>query len=168
MRRPVMVVTTLLALASLLVATPSAQAAPRATPPTTITLMTHDSFAVSKSVLASFTKQTGIKVKILQAGDAGAALNQAILTKSNPLADAFFGVDNTFLGRALDADIFDLSAEEAKKIPSMPGSLEEALSELERCANTQFDPQLIAAFVRAMRQLPNPIIEVASLLSRNS
>ena len=44
----------------------------------------------------------------------------------------------------------------------------EALSELERCANTQFDPQLIAAFVRAMRQLPNPIIEAASLLSRNS
>jgi putative nucleotidyltransferase with HDIG domain len=44
---------------------------------------------------------------------------------------------------------------------------DEALSELERCANTQFDPQLVAAFVRAMRQLPNPIIEVASLLSRN-
>jgi diguanylate cyclase (GGDEF)-like protein/putative nucleotidyltransferase with HDIG domain len=45
---------------------------------------------------------------------------------------------------------------------------EEALAELERCANTQFDPELIAAFVRAMRQLPNPIIEVASLLTRNS
>jgi len=45
---------------------------------------------------------------------------------------------------------------------------EEALTELERCANTQFDPELIAAFVRAMRQLPNPIIEIASLLSRNS
>jgi HD-GYP domain-containing protein (c-di-GMP phosphodiesterase class II) len=44
---------------------------------------------------------------------------------------------------------------------------DEALSELERCANTQFDPQLVAAFVRAMRRLPNPIIEVASLLSRN-
>jgi putative nucleotidyltransferase with HDIG domain len=44
----------------------------------------------------------------------------------------------------------------------------EALSELERCASTQFDPHLIAAFVQAMRQLPNPIIEVASLLSRNS
>lgn len=45
---------------------------------------------------------------------------------------------------------------------------DEALSELERCASTQFDPKLIAAFVRAMRRLPNPIIEVASLLSRNS
>jgi len=45
---------------------------------------------------------------------------------------------------------------------------EEALAEVERCANTQFDPELVVAFVRAMRQLPNPIIEVNSILSRNS
>jgi thiamine transport system substrate-binding protein len=77
-----------------------------ATPATTITLVTHDSFAVSKSVLAAFTKQTGITVKVVQAGDAGAALNQVILTKSNPIGDAFFGVDNTFLSRALDAGVF--------------------------------------------------------------
>jgi thiamine transport system substrate-binding protein len=72
----------------------------------TVTLVTHDSFAVSKSVLKAFTKQTGIKVKVLKNGDAGAALNQAILTKDNPLGDAFFGVDNTFLTRALKAGIF--------------------------------------------------------------
>jgi thiamine transport system substrate-binding protein len=77
-----------------------------ASEPTTITLVTHDSFAVSKSVLAGFTKQTGIKVRILQSGDAGSALNQAILTKDHPLGDVFFGVDNTFLTRALDADVF--------------------------------------------------------------
>ena len=34
-------------------------------------------------------------------------LNQAILTKDAPLADILFGVDNTFLSRALDADIFE-------------------------------------------------------------
>jgi diguanylate cyclase (GGDEF)-like protein/putative nucleotidyltransferase with HDIG domain len=44
---------------------------------------------------------------------------------------------------------------------------EQALSELERCANTQFDGRLVGAFVRAMRQLPNPIIEVTSLIARN-
>jgi thiamine transport system substrate-binding protein len=85
-------------------ASPPASAAPATT--TTITLVTHDSFAVSKSVLAAFTKQTGITVKILQAGDAGAALNQLILTKSNPIGDVFFGVDNTFLSRALDGGVF--------------------------------------------------------------
>ncbi len=45
---------------------------------------------------------------------------------------------------------------------------EEALGELERCAGTQFDPELVAAFARAMRQLPHPIIEAASLLPRTS
>jgi glutamine synthetase len=35
-------------------------------------------------------------------------------------------------GEPLDADIFDLSTEEASKIPSMPGSLEEALEELSK------------------------------------
>jgi len=36
----------------------------------------------------------------------GEALNKAILSKNNPLADIFYGVDNTFLSRALDAKMF--------------------------------------------------------------
>jgi thiamine transport system substrate-binding protein len=79
---------------------------PGATRGTTITLMTHDDVAASKPVLQDFTRRTGITVKVLKAGDAGRAVNQAILTKSHPLADAFYGVDNTFLSRALDAGIF--------------------------------------------------------------
>jgi thiamine transport system substrate-binding protein len=43
----------------------------------------------------------------LPSGDAGAVLNKAILTKDAPLADLLFGVDNTFLSRALEADIFE-------------------------------------------------------------
>jgi putative nucleotidyltransferase with HDIG domain len=42
----------------------------------------------------------------------------------------------------------------------------QALAELERCAAAQFDPAIVEVFVRTMRQLPNPIIEVASLTSR--
>jgi thiamine transport system substrate-binding protein len=80
---------------------------PRAKPDVTITLVTHDSFAVSKKVLGAFTKQTGIKVKVLAAGDAGAALNQVILTKGAPIGDLLFGVDNTFLSRALKEGIFE-------------------------------------------------------------
>ena len=80
--------------------------APTGSSGTTITLMTHDSFNVSKSVMRQFTKQTGVKVDVLPSGDAGAAVNQAILTKSNPLGDVFFGVDNTLLSRALDEGLF--------------------------------------------------------------
>jgi diguanylate cyclase (GGDEF)-like protein/putative nucleotidyltransferase with HDIG domain len=43
---------------------------------------------------------------------------------------------------------------------------EQALVELERCAAAQFDPAIVEVFVRTMRQLPNPIIEVGSLTSR--
>jgi diguanylate cyclase (GGDEF)-like protein/putative nucleotidyltransferase with HDIG domain len=46
-------------------------------------------------------------------------------------------------------------------------SSEEALAELERCASAQFDGRVVGVFVRTMRQLPNPVIEVASL-ARNS
>jgi thiamine transport system substrate-binding protein len=73
---------------------------------TTITLVTHDSFSASKSVLRQFTKRTGVTVEVLPSGDAGAAVNQAILTKNNPLGDVFFGVDNTLLSRALEEGIF--------------------------------------------------------------
>jgi thiamine transport system substrate-binding protein len=85
---------------------PGPTTAPNLRPGGTVTLMTHDSFAVSKPVLQAFERQTGITVKILRAGDAGAELNQAILTKSHPLADVMFGTDNTFLGRALQEEIF--------------------------------------------------------------
>lgn len=75
-----------------------------------VTLMTHDSFAVSEGLLKDFEKQYGAEIKILKSGDTGAALNQAILSKKNPLADVFFGVDNTFMSRALDAGIFEAYA----------------------------------------------------------
>jgi len=71
-----------------------------------ITIMTHDSFSVSKEVVAVFEEKYHAKMLILKSGDAGEALNKAILSKNNPLADIFYGVDNTFLSRALKADIF--------------------------------------------------------------
>jgi thiamine transport system substrate-binding protein len=69
--------------------------------------MTHDSFAVSEDIIKSFETKTNIKVSFIQAGDAGTMLNKAILSKEAPLADVLFGVDNTFLSRALDGDIFE-------------------------------------------------------------
>lgn len=72
-----------------------------------LVVMTHDSWNASETVVAEFEKATNSKLKILKSGDAGAALNKAILAKGNPLADAFFGVDNSFLSRAIKADIFE-------------------------------------------------------------
>jgi thiamine transport system substrate-binding protein len=72
----------------------------------TVTLVSHDSWAVSKDVIAAFEKQSGYKVDVLKDGDAGQAVNKAILTKDNPQGDVFFGVDNTLLSRALDNGLF--------------------------------------------------------------
>lgn len=94
--------------------------------PDELTMMSHDSFDISEEVLAEFEAAHGVQINLLPAGDAGAALNQAILAKNDPLADLFFGVDNTFLSRALEAEIFepynspglDKVAEELKLDPS--------------------------------------------------
>ncbi|MXW69277.1 MAG: thiamine ABC transporter substrate-binding protein, partial [Acidimicrobiia bacterium] len=76
--------------------------------PDTLTIISHDSFAggVTEETFSSFTADTGVMVEIVPAGDTGSLVNQAILTKDNPLADVLFGVDDTFLSRALDADLF--------------------------------------------------------------
>lgn len=72
----------------------------------TITLMTHNSFNASKDVIGEFEKQNSVKLKIFKAGNAGEALVKAILSKDNPMADVFFGVDNTFFSRAVKHDVF--------------------------------------------------------------
>ena len=87
---------------------PTNQAPEATTPPEprTLRVMTHDSFAISDEVIAAFEEQHNAKVKILKAGDAGVMLSQAILSAGNPQADVLYGVDNTFLSRALAGDIF--------------------------------------------------------------
>ena len=92
---------------------PQATATPQSTEPQTITIMTHDSFSVSEEVVKTFEDANHAKVVFLQSGDAGAVLNKAILTKDAPLADVLFGVDNTFLSRALESDIFEIYASPA-------------------------------------------------------
>ncbi|GIL15236.1 MAG: ABC transporter substrate-binding protein [Chloroflexota bacterium] len=87
--------------------------------PTELTVVTHDSFAVSDEALAEFQNANHVKVEILKAGDAGAALNKAILAGAdNPLGDVFFGVDNTFLSRATKANLFE--AYRAQGIDQIP------------------------------------------------
>ena len=97
----------LLSLLILGACSPQSTATPQSTGPEMLTVMTHDSFEVSKDVIKSFEDANNAKVALLKSGDAGAMLNKAILAKAAPLADVLFGVDNTFLSRALEADIFE-------------------------------------------------------------
>ena len=93
--------------ALMLVAAGCADDTPDDEGPQTIRLVTHDSFYVSEGTLEQFEAETGHTVEHLEAGDAGTMVNQAVLTKDNPVADVMFGIDNTFLGRALDEDLFE-------------------------------------------------------------
>ena len=93
--------------------------APRPTGPQSLTVMTHDSFAATDSVIHAFEQANNAKVRFIKSGDAGAALNKAILTKKAPLADVFYGVDNTFLARALEAGIFE--AYDSPALKMIPG-----------------------------------------------
>jgi thiamine transport system substrate-binding protein len=74
--------------------------------PQTLTVLTHDSFSVSEDLIRQFESENNVKISFVKGGDAGSVLNKAVLTKDAPLADILYGVDNTFLSRALDAGIF--------------------------------------------------------------
>ena len=88
----------------------------------TLRLMTHDSFAISEAVIQQFEEEHNVTVEVLPSGDAGAMLNQAILSQDDPLADLLFGVDNTFMSRALSADLFE--PYESPALANVPDALE--------------------------------------------
>ena len=85
-----------------------------------LVIMTHDSFDISKEVISEFESENNATVVIQKAGDAGQTLVRAILEKGNPSADLLYGIDNTYLGRALDENIFDAYKPELlSKIPEI-------------------------------------------------
>jgi thiamine transport system substrate-binding protein len=84
----------------------AASSRPSVTQHVTVTLLAHDSFAVTKSLIAAFKARTGITIKVVTGGDAGEVVNKAVLTAGNPEGDVLFGVDNTLLTRALQGGIF--------------------------------------------------------------
>ena len=93
----------MLALSSLLLAgcAPADQAA------TKVTLVAHDSFAISDESIAEFQEESGFELEIIRAGDAGSLTNRLVLTKDSPIADVVFGIDNTFMGVAEQNSIIE-------------------------------------------------------------
>jgi thiamine transport system substrate-binding protein len=87
-----------------------------------LTVMTHDSFAVSEDIVTAFEEEHRVDVVFLKSGDAGSATNKAVLSADSPLADVFYGVDNTFLSRALEGEIFE--AYESPLLAEIPNGLE--------------------------------------------
>jgi thiamine transport system substrate-binding protein len=72
----------------------------------------HDSFAISDESIAEFENQSGYRLEILRAGDAGSVTNRLILTKDSPIGDVVFGIDNTFRGLADENNLIEGSLQE--------------------------------------------------------
>ena len=109
--------------------------APSASDSRTLVVATHDSWAMSKKVMAQFRAETGITVKIQPQGDAGQLTNKLVLTKGRPLADGVYGVDNAFATRAVDAgvldDLGDVAEPASAKRFDLPGKAGQQLSPID-------------------------------------
>ena len=95
----------LLAVSSLILG--GCQAPEKDTPPTKVTLIAHDSFAISDESIVEFQQSSGFELEIIRAGDAGSLTNRLVLTKASPIADVVFGIDTTFRGIADENEIID-------------------------------------------------------------
>jgi thiamine transport system substrate-binding protein len=84
--------------------------------------MTYSSFAISDEVIAEFEEAHDVRLQFLDAGDTGQMVSQAILSRDNPQADVMYGIDNTFLSRALEAGIF--APYEAENLDQIPDQYE--------------------------------------------
>ncbi|WP_046531028.1 MULTISPECIES: thiamine ABC transporter substrate-binding protein [Cellulomonas] len=102
----------------------------------TVTLVTHESFGLSDGLLEKFEQDSGLTVQVVQQADAGALVNQLVLTKDAPLGDLVYGIDNAFASRALDegvvvpADVTAPAAADAQTY-AVPGDDDGALTAID-------------------------------------
>src|SRR5215207_4756067 len=72
----------------------------------TVVLATHESFHLPKKLVKAFEAESGYDLEVRAAGDAGTLATKLSLTADNPIADAAFGIDNTFASRPLGEGAF--------------------------------------------------------------
>ncbi|MBS2939739.1 thiamine ABC transporter substrate-binding protein [Nocardioides sp. J2M5] len=72
----------------------------------TVVLATHESFHLPKKLVRQFEEESGYTLEVRAAGDAGTLATKLSLTADNPIADAAYGIDNTFASRPLDEGAF--------------------------------------------------------------
>lgn len=117
--------------------------------PVRLTLVTYDSFPSGgtdlEDALAEFTATTGFEVNVLDAGDTGTMISKAVLTAGNPEGDVMWGVDNTFLSRAVEGDVFepyrsgDADALRADLLAVVPDDLVTPVDFGDVCVNVDLD-----------------------------
>jgi thiamine transport system substrate-binding protein len=94
--------------------------------PDSLRLLAYESFPDDPEgaiavALDEFTAETGIDVEVVITGDTGTMVSAAALTAGNPEGDVIWGIDNTFLSRAIDADVFE--PYEADGLDELPSAL---------------------------------------------
>ena len=75
--------------------------------PSTVRLITHDSFVISEELIAELKARTGVTLEIATGGDAGRLVASAILSAGAPTGDVLFGIDNGMIAKAIDAGVFE-------------------------------------------------------------
>ena len=87
--------------------------------PTSLTVVTHESFDVNEALIEQFEDEHNVSVTFIAAGDANEVVNRAVLNAGNPEGDVLFGVDNLSFHRAVEAGVFsEFRAERRDKIPA--------------------------------------------------
>jgi thiamine transport system substrate-binding protein len=74
--------------------------------PTTVTLVTHGSFAIPDDVVASFEEDTGLTLELVTAGESGSIVNELILTQDRPLGDVVYGIEIASAAQGSEAGLF--------------------------------------------------------------
>jgi len=72
-----------------------------------VTLVAHDSFAISDELIAEFEESSGYELEVVRAGDVGGMTSKLVLTKDSPIADLVYGIDNTFSPVAIKNKVID-------------------------------------------------------------
>ena len=100
-----------------------------------VRLVTYDSFALPEEAAAAFEEQTGAKIEVVAAGDAGGMLTKALLAAGAPEGDVIFGIDNTLATRAAQDGLlepFEPQGEQADEPLRLPGELGTLLTPIDR------------------------------------
>jgi thiamine transport system substrate-binding protein len=78
----------------------------QAAPPIKLRVATHDSFSISPGLIQQFEREHHAVIERIALGDAGEMINKLILTRSNPIADVAYGIDNINQSKAAKAKLF--------------------------------------------------------------